>query len=1153
MATNVIKRINQIDVIATTIGDNDRFALDHDKGVADFETQQAKWETIRNQIGLDFVHLESTGILTGGEPTRISVTQFSVAAGTGQIVDHVSETITPVNWNAFSGITPDYLLAADEQYTYVYIDSNGDLQQQNIPFDAEDFRTKIVIGVITHTTTLPAAPPGDKIIIKVSSLARKLLTQTVEYGFDANADITVKITKPFRLKGSTNNNLNLGLELVDSTVGGEVQIIGAGGDVTPNYLPVTAVSEFTSCYLGYIKSTGEPTIWFQESGEVNPSVYNPSGSNLVILNEDWWVIHRLYYYADQAYPVVLTGRQQYETIHAALLNIDIEKTDDLELFSKYLKPTVFIGYLLVKEGTTNLNNAADALFISALEARGARYIDNVNCGIVGGGVISDEGGTNISWTGGQIYSICLGKTENFDADSATLTPEGIHYVYWQDGSGIITSTTPPSLPDVLLARVGVQNGDIVELFQENFLTTDFTAIKEALDRNFGLSVTEGMLVEPNPDVTYALDLKMTQGSYDINMRVEHPVDAVETKDNPLIRYFHTLGDWDDDTDPEIDTSNYDNGTNRVAIPANKWCVGVVNYQHDEQNDTSLLAWFYPTVLHDNQTAAEAYALQIQDGEIPIPNQPPGFVQSPTLMGYVFRQGDTTLADPATNPDRWVDLRPRVGNFIGGGGGAIVAVDGINAYFFGKHGNDSNNGKSREEAFLTIGAAITAVNAQSPSSTNMFAIFCDDGGIYIENPDLPAWTKLFAPNATAQGSLAVYGNSVIKLKQLNGTITNAVSSGTAIIDIDILKTNTSSIGLNISSTGCFVAAEFDHIIVDENAIGIEADNATYNNVHFNSLELIGANSKGILCQGGELNAYCNTIKEGAVVTGTTGVEATGGICNIYLAGTNTADTPFNENGGVINYISPAEGMNITSSLTVGGVLTSGSVIASTTVIGGSIQGATGSFTNIIVDKIDRSGGTVILRDSGEQVSISGLNYPIADGASGQAITTNGAGTLSFQTVSGGMVQRIDSAVPTASSGATAIPHDATIPQISEGTQLTTATITPTSTSNFFLLQAQIFFAPNPGGVYTTGAIFVGIGGVPQANAIVAVSNYETNNNGTSIITLNRLIPISSTSQHIFELRYGNNAATTVYINSTSTISPLFGGVANSFLRVEEWTL
>lgn len=111
------------------------------------------------------------------------------------------------------------------------------------------------------------------------------------------------------------------------------------------------------------------------------------------------------------------------------------------------------------------------------------------------------------------------------------------------------------------------------------------------------------------------------------------------------------------------------------------------------------------------------------------------------------------------------------------------------YYVGKHGSDSNTGRSLENAFLTFTEAITEVNAQSPSISNPFTIVCLDAGIYSESLTLLSYVQVFAPNATFLGNMVVNDYSSFTCNMLHVIsgvgITKSSGSGTGIFATTIL--------------------------------------------------------------------------------------------------------------------------------------------------------------------------------------------------------------------------------------------------------------------------------------------------------------------------------------------------------------------------------
>jgi hypothetical protein len=144
-----------------------------------------------------------------------------------------------------------------------------------------------------------------------------------------------------------------------------------------------------------------------------------------------------------------------------------------------------------------------------------------------------------------------------------------------------------------------------------------------------------------------------------------------------------------------------------------------------------------------------------------------------------------------------------------------SFDGYQVYYVGKHGDDSNDGKNRDRAFLTFGAAIAAVNAQSPSSSNTFCIFCDDGGQYTENCSFPAWTYVRAPATVITGNHTVSDNGALEAGILicnSGVcITKTTGSGRTWVRFGIMDLTGSASGILCSNGSILVEGGYSSVV------------------------------------------------------------------------------------------------------------------------------------------------------------------------------------------------------------------------------------------------------------------------------------------------------------------------------------------------------
>lgn len=142
-----------------------------------------------------------------------------------------------------------------------------------------------------------------------------------------------------------------------------------------------------------------------------------------------------------------------------------------------------------------------------------------------------------------------------------------------------------------------------------------------------------------------------------------------------------------------------------------------------------------------------------------------------------------------------------------------------------------------------------------------------------------------------------------------------------------------------------------------------------------------------------------------------------------------------------------------------------------------------------------------------------------------------------------VQRVRSTTSVSSTTTSIIPADNTIPQNTEGTELLTATITPTSSTSVLRVSALLNIGLNAA---ATGvcAIFRDSG----VNAVAA--NFQSLAAGLvgQVVVVYEVVA-GSTAATTFRMRVGPGAAATLTVNGSGGTG-YFGGVLYSSLLVEE---
>ena len=150
-----------------------------------------------------------------------------------------------------------------------------------------------------------------------------------------------------------------------------------------------------------------------------------------------------------------------------------------------------------------------------------------------------------------------------------------------------------------------------------------------------------------------------------------------------------------------------------------------------------------------------------------------------------------------------------------------------------------------------------------------------------------------------------------------------------------------------------------------------------------------------------------------------------------------------------------------------------------------------------------------------------------------------------TVAGQVIQVVNTQSGAVATGTTATPDDDTIPQITEGTEFMTRTITPGSASNKLKITVVVY-------ANCTGGTVVGIVALHQdavANALAAMRRDFAGSNAGQPITFVHYMAAGTTSEITFRVRIGDPAGGTVTFNGNAAARSL-GGVMASSITVEE---
>lgn len=219
---------------------------------------------------------------------------------------------------------------------------------------------------------------------------------------------------------------------------------------------------------------------------------------------------------------------------------------------------------------------------------------------------------------------------------------------------------------------------------------------------------------------------------------------------------------------------------------------------------------------------------------------------------------------------------------------------------------------------------------------------------------------------------------------------------------------------------------------------------------------------------------------------------------------------------------------------------------TTALGTTLQGYVPASRKLSVSSAmtigGTAGGTADL-SADRSLDLSFASAATAAVGTDTAKPVNSAGVAAAVLAQTGLIQSKSATYTATTSLSAAIPGDSTIPQVGEGTQVLSVTITPKLSTSKLRVRFQCSAAVSGSG-RGIAAMFLNGG----ANAVAASSAYQTNT-GNFCLTMEYEFSPGSTSAQTITVRAGPATATGLVINTIDAASTL-GGVMGSTLIVEE---
>ena len=293
-----------------------------------------------------------SGLLYGGVLSINGTTGFNVSAGAGivltvnaSLTGFPTPTLTNVTWNSFTGQSVLGLTSGD--FTFVRIDSSGNLQQSTSDFTQTEYLNSVVLGNLVH--------PSRSDIDRVHS------HPIVAYASSAQYETFIRYFGPLKVSGYAMSGFGTTGQVQVSS--GVAFALGANMITDPNNPSVVTDSAsvpLSTFYYLYRNADGSYKTDPTTSTIVSFNKYDDGDGTLGTISNNNWSIQRVYKIPGSSVVYVYYGRNSYSTSTTATAAILTESFDEADIT---LKNGVFLGWLIVRGGGSNVTSTGDCVII----------------------------------------------------------------------------------------------------------------------------------------------------------------------------------------------------------------------------------------------------------------------------------------------------------------------------------------------------------------------------------------------------------------------------------------------------------------------------------------------------------------------------------------------------------------------------------------------------------------------------------------------------------------------------------------------------------------------------------------------------------------------------------------------------------------------
>ena len=296
-----------------------------------------------------------SGLIFGGIVT-FSGTDLFVSPGGGLVVNYNAETgsanavvPTQVKWGP---ITSSATYLTSSQYSHIYIDENGALQQQVEDFTTQQYLEKIPLGTLGHLTNAYIDAFGEE--------------KQTTYAGPAQANQFIRAFGPLKQQGYDLSAS--GSSLGFNAASGITYKLGGFYSKDPNNPSIydTPSLDSTGRLVRVSMGVGDTFVGDINAGNfydtIDPTKYDDGSGTLVNISGSTTTIQRVFVGPTSERFYVYYGQDTYDSIATALQNLTTEAFTESLTTSKSL---TFIGYLVVKANATDLSDINQANIVNA--------------------------------------------------------------------------------------------------------------------------------------------------------------------------------------------------------------------------------------------------------------------------------------------------------------------------------------------------------------------------------------------------------------------------------------------------------------------------------------------------------------------------------------------------------------------------------------------------------------------------------------------------------------------------------------------------------------------------------------------------------------------------------------------------------------------